>query len=335
MATYPVFLSVVFVLRNQSGAVRAWLESAEAIIAPLVSDYELIVVDNGSEDESMAAYKALTGVSGLDNVQVYALTREVDHDTAFWAGLENALGDYVAVIDPATDDIAFLPQMLEQAMHDHDIVFAANQTAPRHRLSYRVLYFFFNKLYQLFNGVHLAKEAPQYRLLSRKVVNFILQHPVPAVTYRSLASTAGFSRIRLEYRSEPAFTRPRNLRDSIDRGMRLLVSSPRGPMRMVTYLCLFGAFSNFVYSGYVIAVFLLKDNVMPGWVTLSLQQSGMFFLLSLVLLVLGEYVLSMAKLSNEGPLYHIGRELCSQRQHRRERLNLEEVSIPPETVPHV
>ena len=59
---------------------------------------------------------------------------------------------------------------------------------------------------------------------------------------------------------------------------------------------------------------------------MSLQQSGMFFLISLVLLVLGEYILHMASLSNEGPLYHVGQEFTSARMTRREKLNIEDAS---------
>lgn len=62
----------------------------------------------------------------------------------------------------------------------------------------------------------------------------------------------------------------------------------------------------------------------------------MFFLISLVLLVLGEYILNMASLSNEGPLYHVGQEFTSARMTRREKLNIEEVapgSVAPQSQP--
>src|SRR6185369_2777108 len=86
-------------------------------LASYASDYELIVVDNASEDASVSVLKTLTGQQGLPNLQVYALTKEVSSDTAAWVGLENALGDFVTVIDPLSDDIAFLPQMLEKAVN--------------------------------------------------------------------------------------------------------------------------------------------------------------------------------------------------------------------------
>lgn len=46
-----------------------------------------------------------------------------------------------------------------------------------------------------------------------------------------------------------------------------------------------------------------------------------------MLLVLGEYILNMASLSNEGPLYHVGQEFTSARMTRREKLNIEEVAL--------
>jgi len=114
--------------------------------------------------------------------------------------------------------------------------------------------------------------------------------------------------------------------------MRLLVSTTQAPMRLVTSLCLFGAAANLLYSIYVISIGLFKADVAPGWVSLSLQQSGMFFLISLVLLVLGEYILHMASLSNEGPLYHVGQEFTSARMTRKEKLNIETVASQPTSI---
>ena len=86
MTIFPVFLSVVFVVRDQSSQIESLLAEAAAHVSSFVSDYELIIVDNASEDESVAVLKKLTGEQGLPNLQVYALTKEVDADTAAWVG---------------------------------------------------------------------------------------------------------------------------------------------------------------------------------------------------------------------------------------------------------
>ncbi len=331
MAFFPVFLSVVYVVRNQGHQLESIIHCASEKLSSLVTDYELIIVDNASDDESINVLKNLTGQSGYPNLQVYALTKEVDGDTASWVGLENALGDFVAVIDPQLDDIGFLPEMLDKAVMGADVVFANNQQKPRQSFAYRAAYVAFNFLYKSFNGIHLAEEAPQYRLLSKRVVNFISQHPQPAVTYRHLPATGGFARVNMEYSAKPLATNTKKLRESIDRGMRLLVSTTQAPMRLVTSLSLFGAAANLIYSCYVLAIAFIKTDIAPGWASLSLQQSGMFFLISLVLLVLGEYILHMANLSNEGPRYHVGQEFTSVRMTRREKLNIEDVSSSAES----
>lgn len=333
MHFYPVFLSVVILVRNQSTQLESILRDASAHVSSYVSDYELIIVDNASDDDSINILKSLTTIEGLPNLQVYALTKEVNSDTAAWVGLENALGDFVAVIDPLTDDFKFLPNMLDNAVNGADVVFADNQQKPKQGLAYRAAYGLFLLVYKGFNGIHLAKEAPSFRILSKRVINFILQHPLPSVTYRHLPATGGFARSNMTYSAAPIAGSTKRLGESIDRGMRLLVSTTQTPMRLVTTLSLFGAAANLFYSIYVVVVGVLKTDIAPGWVSLSLQQSGMFFLLSLVLLVLSEYILHMTDLSNEGPLYHVGQEFTSARMTRREKLNIETAtskSQPPQ-----
>jgi glycosyltransferase involved in cell wall biosynthesis len=328
MKFFPIFLSVVYVVRNQSHRIEGIVQYAFKVLAPLVSDYELIIVDNASDDESVSLLKKLTEPSGYPNLQVYALTNEVDDDTAYLIGIENALGDFVAVIDPLLEDISFLPEMLGKAMEGYDIVVVNNQQKPDQSLTYRTIHAIFNTLYRCLTGIDLSKDAPKYRLLSRRVVNFILQHSHSVVIYRHLPVTSGFARIGLEYSANPLVKKlDKRLGESVNRGIRLLVSTTQVPVRLVTLLSLFGAVANVFYSVYVVVIALFKSDVAPGWISISLQQSGMFFLISLVLLVLSEYVLHIADLSNNRPLYHIGQEFTSARMSRREKLNIEDISL--------
>lgn len=321
MAFFPIFLSVVVVLRNQSAHIKKILPEITRNLSCLVSDYELIVVDNASDDDSIDTLKGLTTEGGLPNLQVYALTKEVNADTASWVGLENALGDFMVVMDPVQDDIAFLPAMLDRAVTGIDMVFVNN--SPLQSLRDYGLYAFVNRFFDWLKRFSLIQETPRYRVLAKRVLNFILQHPQPVIIYRYLSSIGGFREVTLTH-TPLKVLRSQGLWDNVDRGIQLLVSTTRVPMRLVTIFSLFGAVANLVYSFYVVAIGFLKTDVAPGWISLSLQQSGMFFLISLVLFVLGEYILHMASLSNEGPLYHIGQEFTSARITRKEKLNIEE-----------
>jgi len=331
---FPVFLSVVCVVHNAAENLKAKLQKATELLSTSVSDYELIVVDNGSTDNGLTVLKELVGERGLPNLQVYVLTKEVENDLAMWAGLESSLGDFVAVIDLYVDDLNFLPQMLQAAVGGSDVVYAKNLNANANGIIYRTLFFIFNRFYRGLSGLSLDQEGYKFRVLSRRVINFILKHPQPILAYRFLPASAGFARIHLCYNYPVGPRSSKKVFGSIDRAINLLVSTTRAPMRLVTILSASAAGLNILYSIYVVGVALWKKDVAAGWVTLSLQQCGMFFLLSLVLLVLGEYILQMVKSTNEGPSYYVAQEFTSMKMMRHTRLNVDEspsrIGIPTE-----
>ena len=316
----------MFVVRNLTNSIQEILSDATKIILSITDNYELIIIDNSSDDESISILKKLTAEDGEPNLQIYALTKEVDFDTAACVGIENALGDFIVICDPCADDISFLPEMVKKITNGFDVVFANNEKKSKNSFFYCVCFTIFNKLYRLFHCIDLLKDAPRYRALSRNVVNFILRHSLFMLAYRHLPATGGFVKINLNYSSAPKYRHKKRLWENIDRGMQLLISSTRMPMRIVTTLSLFGAIANFVYSVYILVIAFIKVNIAPGWISLSLQQSGMFFLISLVLLVLGEYILNMASLSNDSPRYHIGQEFSSVRMTHYEKLNVVEAT---------
>jgi glycosyltransferase involved in cell wall biosynthesis len=305
------------------------LRSTSDAVSGLVRDYELIVIDNGSEDATVAILQDLAGPSGIPNLQVFTLTSQVDNDSASWAGVENAIGDYVMVVDPLIDDPHFAPSLLEQAAKGTDVVFAKNEQQIKQSALYRVLHAAFNAIYKVLNGVDLSREAPPFRLISRKVVNFILQNPQPHVAYRHLPATSGFSRWNLRYSSKPLGVEKKRVRGSVARGVTLIVSTTNTPMRIATLVSLLAAAVNILYSIYVIFVGLQDSSLAPGWASLSLQQSVMYFTLSIVLYIFGEYLLRVLSLSNSGPPFTIGQEFTSPKFTFREKLNIAEAGLTP------
>jgi len=328
MSSYPIFLSVILMVRNRQDDLPQVIAEIEREVAPLASDYEIVVVDNASGDDSVAVLRRLTGEGGVPNLQVYALTKAVDDDTAWWAGLENSLGDFMVVIDPSRDDPAFIGTMLEASVGGADVVFASNQQKLRRSLAHRVAFHAFHAAYTWLTGVNLAREAPPFRVLSRRVVNLILQYPQPAIAYRHLPASGGFSRVNLVYRALRTGFGRRDWWARFDRAMRLIVSTTRIPMRLVTGFFVAGSALNLAATAWLAFRALAVEHVLPGWLVLSLQQSAMFFLAALVLAMFGEYILQIVSLSDEGPLYHVAQEFTSAHMARREKLNVEVVAVP-------
>ncbi|MGY2896927.1 hypothetical protein [Deinococcus sp. UYEF24] len=322
MSTRLPFLSVVVIVQNRSHDLEHDLRRIRQVCQPRVSALQLLVVENGSKDGSVAQLRQLTLPGRTANVQVLALGTSVDFDTAAWVGLDRAIGDFAVVVAPGSDELGALGQIIDAAGCNTDVVYAHAALGAGESTLYRLLIHSFYLLYRWSAGVDLA-HAPRYRLLSSRVINFIHQHPSPAAAYRHLPHSAGFDSRHLMLTQPRGARQRRPLREDFSRGWAMLMSSSRGPMRVVTTLSLFGAGANLLYSVYVILVGIFKAQVAPGWVTLSLQMSGMFLLISLTLLILGEYVLHITRLAHQGPAYLVAQEFSSAEFSRQQPLNIQ------------
>lgn len=323
-AEIPALLSVVFSVQNEAGILPGIIARIEHIISSLASDYEIVIVDNGSTDETSAILQQLTSGSGEANLQAYALAGHVDDLTARWVGIENALGDIVISIDPRHGDIDQLELLAREAARGNDIVFT-RRTFPRGRrsLTRTLAYKAFGVATKVSTGLDLDSYSTSLIAISRKVINYLLQFPDPRIKFRNVQSTTGFRRTSITIPLRRSNGREIKLRESLSRGIHLVTSSSENPLRLATSLSALGAFASFAYSVYVVLIWAFKEDVAPGWVSLSMQQSGMFFLISLVLLVLSEYVLEISRKANSGPAYYIANEFTSAKLTRKERLNVE------------
>jgi polyisoprenyl-phosphate glycosyltransferase len=207
----PLFLSVILPIKNQAGDIQELLTTLSGTAKAVARDWEIVVVDNASVDDSVEVLRRLAGTEGLPNIQVFALSSEVDADTAVSAGLERSLGDFVCVLDPTSDTADALEEMTVEAAAGCDLIFARNLDGPRAPWTYRLSNALFNWVYRGAHGVTLTESAPPLRMLSRRVVNFILQHPLPSIAYRHLPATAAFPREYLEYRARPLLAQPKSL----------------------------------------------------------------------------------------------------------------------------
>jgi len=173
------------------------------------------------------------------------------------------------------------------------------------------------------------------------VVNTISRTRSKSRHLRLLACTLGYpvSLYRYEPRGEgrtgetPVLPRRRSLLDAFQDAMRILVSSSQTPLRLVSTLGILASSLNLCYVLYVLAIYFFKKEVAPGWVTLSLQSSAMFFFVFLILVSLSEYVVQILAESQDNPLYHVESDRTSAVTAGVGRRNVLTDSMPPEEKP--
>lgn len=320
----PILLSVVITVQDEEAGLESRVQKISAIIARLVSDYELVLIDNGSRDQTLRELHRLATHQGVPNLQVFSLAERVDDHTARWVGIENCLGDHVICLDWHQDDPLLLEHIVSKVAEGYDILFTRRSAqAYRRRSPKLLLYLTFGALARRGMGITLDTYSPTFIGISRRIVNYVLQFPDPQIKFRNIASTSGFKRTCVVLPAAQTDGRPIKLRQSILRGIKLITASSSLPLRMATLLAAAGAMISILFSCYVLLIWIFKKDVAPGWVSLSMQQSVMFFLISMVLLVLSEYVLEISRKSSSGPSYYIADEFTSTKLSRKQRLNIE------------
>lgn len=320
---HPILLTVVIPYRNFDNGAEAMLRSVSETVEALVQDYELTIVDNGSTREQFAQYRKLIGNDGIRNVQVYRLLQEAEFELAALAGIENSLGDYVLVFDPRSENLSQLAAALDRIADNCEVVFLRNLASTDHGLIQRLAGPAFRWGFRRLTGIDLALEAAMGRLISKRVVTYLLAQPQPAAQYRTLPIRAGFACTTLTYRDEAAVQVRPGLLKRARAALRLVVANSMAPIRLVSLASLFGAVANLIYSAYVVAIAFIKQDVAPGWVTLSLQQSGMFLLITSILFVLTEYLIQALRWNMKAGDYFIDAEMTSTELTRHRKLNVD------------
>ena len=318
------FLSIILVNENELKTIKKDLILISQNISNIVDDYEIIIIHNPTNKNFGQDIQKVIDELKINNLQIIVLTDKVDYDTAIWAGIENSIGDYVAVFNPLTDEIKLIKKMLKYCLDGFDIIFSKNKNKVRHNLTYKILSKIFNFSFKFSTGVDLLKDAPPYRLFSKSVVSYLMYNRNPTIAYKYLPVKSGFKKKYLIFSKDIKKRKyNKSLIDNIDRGFKIITNSTKVPLRFVTFLTFFGAISNIFYSIYILVVAIFFENVAEGWVSLSLQQSGMFFLVSVVLLVLSEYILSILNTSYKDSDYHVADEYKSSFISKRAKLNVE------------
>ena len=320
----PLLLSIVITVQDEADQIATWLQRASEHASFLVSDHEIIIVDNGSVDQTLAVLRELASDRGIANLQIFSLAGHVDDLTARWVGVENSLGDLVVCLNWQQDDLYFLEEMLQKASEGYDVVFTKksllqSRIKPANVLVYRAL----GLAIRLSTGMAIDSYSTTFIAVSRRIVSYLLQFPDPQIKFRNLGSSSGFKRTCIHLSPNPDYRPKVKLRQSIPRGIRLLTSSTDSPLRFATGLSALAALFSIFYSFYIFFIWAFKRDVAPGWVSLSIQQSAMFFLISLVLMIMSEYILEISRKVNSGPPYYIADEFTSTRLTRKERLNIE------------
>lgn len=311
MTRSDVFVSAVAVVRSYARFLPAFVADTVRALDARYSNYELVLVDNGSRDETPAVVRDLLRRHRC--VRYLRLSRRQKPETAVMAGLDAAIGDFVVTLHPEFDPPAEIPALVDRCRAGADVVVGVAPFAAPPGLVYRTLRWGFYRAARGLLGLDPIRAGGSLRCLSRSAVNALTRVRRRRRFFGQLAAEIGLTAEEHPYRFAPRGGKvPRvNLRRAARAAASMAVNGSPVPLRLVSVLGLVGSGLSFLYSLYVVAVYLTRPDVMPGWTTLSLQVSGLFVLVFVMLTLVGEHLGRLLDEAVDRPLYHVREEQAS------------------------
>ncbi|MFT4733227.1 MAG: glycosyltransferase involved in cell wall biosynthesis [Algoriphagus sp.] len=291
-------ISIVIPIYNEEENLQNLYSRLTAAAPSWNEDYELVLVDDGSDDGSLERMK---GFAKSDTrVRIVKLSRNFGHQPAISAGIQEAKGDAVVIMDgDLQDPPEELYRFLEKWREGYQVVYAI-RTKRKEGFFKRIAYSTFYRILAAISEIDIPLDSGDFCVMDRKVVNAIVNEMPEQIRFvRGLRAYAGFKQIGVKY--ERAERAAGEVKYTFKKLMELALDGLFGfsnvPLRLATYFGFVIAIPSFFIGIFFVLARIIGFKILghtpaeiPGTTTLTV---GMFFLggVTLIILgILGEYI---------------------------------------------
>ena len=286
-----VELSIVAPCYNEESVLDAFFDTLTRELEKLAVSWEIVCVNDGSSD---ATRDVLVAKAREDaRIKVVDLTRNFGKEAALTAGLDRAKGRAVVPIDvDLQDPPELIADMLAKWRAGFDVVYATRSARATDgflkRTTARVFYGLFNRL----TTVPIPRDAGDFRLMDRRVIDALKQLPERNRFMKGLFSWPGFKQAEVLYERRPRqqgstkFNYWKLWNFAID-GM---TSFSTAPLRVWTYVGGIVALFAFLYSLIIIVRTLIYGIDVPGYASLLVIVLFIGGVQLISLGIIGEYL---------------------------------------------
>ena len=285
-------LSIVFSFRNEDGNIKELIERVDLSIKKSINwNYELIFVNDDSTDSSE---KILIELQKIYPIRIINMSRNFGVDPCVLAGFRDAKGDAIVYLHTDLQDPPeLIPELIKKHEEGFDVVHTVR--TKRHgeskfrmmvtKIAYRII--------NILSDINLPIEAGDYKLISRKALDKILNQKEFRPYVRGLSVWVGFKQTFCKYE--------RQARGAGESKMPLLSAGPAGdfingvtsyslkPLYVGIYLGFFSLFISMLLIVY--ALFLKFNNLaVPGSTSIIIAISFFSGMLLFTLGVIGIYL---------------------------------------------
>jgi glycosyltransferase involved in cell wall biosynthesis len=308
-------ISVVVPVLNESENIRPLLQRLIPILEQAARSFEIIIVDDGSSDDTLDILRALNRTDR--RIAAISFSRNFGKEIAIAAGLDHAAGQAAIMMDA---DLQHPPETVAEFIakwrDGYKNVFAQRRDRYADSPLRRALTQRFYRLFDLFGETNLPPGAGDFRLLDRQAIEAIARMRERARFSKGLYAWIGFKSIGVPYdvaeraAGSSKFSYRKLTRFALDG----LMSFSTIPLRVWTYI----GFAISLLSLSLTAFFLIRTLIygvdVPGFASLIVSVTFLSGIQLLSLGVLGEYVGRIFAEVKRRPLYLIAERIGGERE---------------------
>jgi putative glycosyltransferase len=264
-------LSIVATLYRSSPHIADFHRRASDAAHRLAGDdYEIVLVNDGSPDRSLEQAVELS--TRDPHVVVVDLSRNFGHHKAMMAGLENAEGERVFLID---SDLEEEPEWLDDfhalmIANDADVVYGRQVERKGgwfEKWSGEIYYSVFNWL----TNIEHPRNIVTARLMTRRYVNALLQHRERELVISCLWVTTGFKQVEQLVRKHMSSATTYSLSKKIEHATNAITSFSAVPLKIIFYVGAVVFACALLYAGYLVGRRVYLSEYVDGWTSVMVS----------------------------------------------------------------
>lgn len=299
-------ISIIIPMKNESAGLAVLFQKLLPDIERANLPYEIIVINDGSTDDTLE--RLLAYQKNIPNLRIIDFSRNFGKEAALTAGMAAARGDAAIPIDADLQDpTELIPQMISKWREGYEMVIATRTDRSGDSFFKRIFSQGFYRLFNFLSDTHLIRNAGDYRLFDRKVIDAFLTLPERTRFNKGLFAWLGFRSCLISHvRPERAVGKTKwNYRKLFRFAIDGLTSFSATPLKIFSAIGFITAGCALLYGIYVIINTLLFGNRVAGYPSLVVLILLFGGLNMIAVGMLGEYVSRIFIETKQRPLYVI------------------------------